>query len=103
MAVTRHVNAQTVGTMYAELVRDDPAVRGIYVLPTEDWIEVWILTEQIEFDDEERFYGVGVTIQQHVPDTYVMIRLANPRHFPPEYDLVRDVIPSGAVPALLPA
>ena len=50
-----------------------------------------------EIDDEERFYGAGVTIQVEVPDTYVMIRLANPRHFSPRYDLKANVIPSVAI------
>jgi hypothetical protein len=103
MAVTRHVDAQTIGSMYAELVRDDPAVRGIYVREDSDLIELWVLTTYIEIGEEEHFYGAGVTLQTEVPDTYVMIRLANPRHFAPDYDLVKHVIPSRAIAIPLPA
>lgn len=97
MAVTRQVDAQTVGQMYANLVRDDPAVRGVYVLENADCVELWVLTRHIEIDDEERYYGAGVALQGEIPDTYVMIRLANPRHFSPGYDLKANVIPSGAI------
>lgn len=96
MAVTRQVDAQTIGRLYAESVRDLGFVRSIHVRETRDWLEVWVVTEPIDILDEEPLYEAGVRLWDRFPESGILIRVVNPDDFPTDYDMVRDVVPSQA-------
>jgi hypothetical protein len=93
MAVTRQVDAQTIGRLYAESVRDLGTVRSVHTRETSDWLEVWVVTEPIDILDEEPLYEAGVNLRHRFPESGILIRLANPREFPERYEMLRDVVP----------
>ena len=97
MAVTRQVDAQTVGQTFAEMTESDPEVRGIYVRPSGDSIDVWMLTSHPDYDAEDAVFETTVAIQRRFPDTPIHLHLVNPRHYTTGCDLVSEVIPSNAV------
>ena len=103
MAVTPEVDAKTIGRLYAERVRDNRAVQSVHVRETPDWLEVWVVTVPIDVVDEEPLFEAGVALRDLYPGARILIRLANPRHFPDDYDMVRDVVPSRAEAVSIPA
>lgn len=96
MAVTRQVDAQTIGRLYAESVRDLGTVRSVHVRETQDWLEVWVVTEPIDFPDEEPLFEAGVNLRYRYPDAGVLIHVVNPNDYPDQYDLVQRVVPRRA-------
>ncbi|HYI14934.1 MAG TPA: hypothetical protein VEX37_06065 [Thermomicrobiales bacterium] len=96
MAVTRQVDAQTIGRLYVESVRDLGTVRSVHVRETRDWLEVWVVTEPIDIQNEEPLYEAGVNLRHRFPDASILIRLANPSEFPERYEMLRDVVPMQA-------
>jgi len=96
MAVTRQVDAQTIGRLYAESIRDLGSVRSVHVRETRDWLEVWVVTEPIEMVDEEPLFEAGVMMEDRFPEAGILIRVANPKDYPEHYDMIRDVVPAQA-------
>ncbi len=96
MAIARHVDALTIGRLYEESVRELGVVLSVHVHETRDWLELWVVTELIEMMDEEPLYEAGVNLHDRFPKSGILIRLANPSHFPERYDMVRDVVPAQA-------
>ena len=97
MAVVRQVHARTVGQTFAEMTERDPDVHGIYVRPSRDSIDVWMLASHPDYDSEDVVFETTVAIQRRFPDTPIHLHLVNPRHYPTGCDLEDDVIPSNAV------
>ncbi len=96
MAVTRQVDAQTIGRHYAEIVRDLGFVRSVHVHETRDWLEVWVVTEPIDMLEEEPLYEAGGDLWDRFPEAGILVRVLNPADFPAHYDVTRDVLPSKA-------
>ena len=96
MAVTRQVDAQTIGKTFAESVRDLGFVRSVHVRETPDWLEVWVVTEPIDILDEEPLYEAGVNLRRRFPGAGVLIHVVNPNDYPDRYDLVQHVVPTRA-------
>jgi hypothetical protein len=96
MAVTRQVDAQTIGRLYAESVGDLGIVRSVHVCETRDWLEIWVVTEPIDFVDEELLYQAGVNLRHRHPDAGVLVQVVNPNDYPDHYDLVQRVVPTRA-------
>lgn len=69
MAVTRHVDARTVGQTFAEMTERDPDAHGIYVRPSGDSIDVWMLASHSDYDSGDAVFEMTVTIQRRFPDT----------------------------------
>lgn len=97
MAVTRQVDARTIGQTFAEMAEGDPEVHGIYVRPFGDSIDVWMLASHPDYDSEDAVFKTTVTVQRRFPDTHIHLHLVNPRHYPTVCDLENEVIPSNAV------
>lgn len=96
MAVTRQVDAQTIGRLYAESVRDLETVRSVHVRETRDWLEVWVVTEPIDILDEEPLFEAGVALEDRFPDSGILIHVVNPRDYPEHYDILGNVVPTQA-------
>jgi hypothetical protein len=90
-------DAQEIGRLLVETIRDDVAARCIYVQAGRDALEVWVLLEPIGVDAEDRFYEAGAALQRAFPDVVIRFHLVNPRLFAPDINLPGDVIPSGAI------
>jgi hypothetical protein len=97
MAVTRQVDARTVGQTFAEMTEGYPDVHGIYVRPSGDAIDVWMLASHSDYDSEDAVFETTVAIRRRFPDVPIHVYLVNPRHYPTGCDLENDVIPSNAI------
>lgn len=96
MAVTRQIDAQTIGKLYAESVRDLGLVRSVHVRETRDCLEIWVVTVAIDLLEEEPLYEAGVQLWDRYPEAGVLIHVVNPMDYPEGHDLVRNVVPSRA-------
>lgn len=96
MAVARHVDAQTIGRLFKESVRDLGIVRSVHVRETRDWLEVWVVTEPIDILGEEPLFEAGIVLEDRFPEAGILIRVVNPSDYPEHYDMIRDVVPSQA-------
>jgi hypothetical protein len=96
MAVTRQVDAQTIGRHYLESVRDLGMVRSVHVRETPDWLEIWVITDPIDFDDEDPLYEAGVKLWNEFPDASVLIHVVNPIDYPYDHDLIKQALPTQA-------
>jgi hypothetical protein len=63
---------------------------------TRDWLEIWVVTEPIDFADEELLYQAGVNLRHRHPDAGVLVQVVNPNDYPDHYDLVQRVVPTRA-------
>lgn len=96
MAVIRKVDAQTIGRLFVESVRDLGFVRSVHVRETRDWLEVWVVTDPIEPDDERPLFEAGVRMWGRFPEAGVLVQVVNPLDYPEGHNLVRDVVPAQA-------
>jgi hypothetical protein len=97
MAVTRQVDAQTIGQMYVEMAASDPDVHGIYARSLGDAIDIWMVATHPDYDAEDAVFETTVAIQRRFPDVHIHLHLVNPRLYPSVSDLETDVIPSNAI------
>lgn len=98
MAISQQATAQDVGRRFAEEVRQDPAVQGVWARAVRDYIELWVLTDPIDAETERRLYALDAPLQRWFPTTYIYFYLVNPRLFDENTKLIGDVIPSQAEP-----
>ena len=96
MAVTRQVDAQMIGRLYAESVHDLSFVRSVHVRETRNWLEVWVVTEPIDILDEEPLFEAGVNLRHRFPDAGIQVHVVNPEDYPDHYDLIQHVVPTQA-------
>jgi hypothetical protein len=83
-AAARHAKAVEVGRAFAEIVRDNPVVRELWVTADteEPGIHLWLITDPLDWEAEGHFYGSpSDEIEDCFPSEYVWVHVMNPRHF----------------------
>jgi hypothetical protein len=94
MAVTDRATLAEIGKTYAEAVRAEPAARQLWVDSHRDYFELWLVTEPIDTDVEDRLYEAELVLHDRFPEAYIRFHILNPRHFDPFEPA--DLIPPGA-------
>ena len=94
MALSRPLPAHDVGASFADLVRDDVTVLRLWVRPSQDCLELWVLTSPIDAGGERRIHASFVELLERIPDVNVRIIVLNPTFFD-EPDLA-TLVPFGA-------
>jgi len=99
MAATRVLDARTVGTRFAELVKGDPDVRELWVSNVCGHAKLYVVTRPLGVEEGSRFYRALIALRDHL-GTYVDIRVLDSSNFVDEEDL-RLEIPRDAAPISL--
>lgn len=94
MAVGITATAREMGRRYAEWLRAEHVVRGLWISTRRECVEFWLLTEPIDAEAERHLYAIGAQLYEAFPEAMVRIHLLNPRLFEPG-DLT-DLLPVGA-------
>jgi hypothetical protein len=104
MVVDRKPTVESLGKSYAALVRDDEAVRELWVTEDNDGFIVSILVDEIDADHERRLYRPASEVQRQFPDALFEVHVNNPRVYPGlTFDEYRStVLPHGARRIALP-
>jgi len=68
-------------------------IRELWALQSDRALELWLLTEDIEPDNERRMFQVGVDVMAEHPGVDIDFHVLNPRFYVPGTDL----------PAMIPA
>lgn len=97
VATTRHVTALDVGERIADEIGHLPFIRGVWTHDLTDRTDVWIVTDNIQPDDELAVYGLP--LHEWFSEAPVRLIVVNPRDYEPGTDLLRDVVPSSAARA----
>jgi hypothetical protein len=82
-AASRHARAVEVGRAFAEIVRDEPVVRELWVTADteEPGIHLWLITDALDWEAEEHFYGKpSDLIEGRFPTEYLWVHVMNPLH-----------------------
>jgi hypothetical protein len=72
----RHARAVEVGRAFAEIVRDDPVVRELWVTADteEPGIYLWLYTDPIDIDVEDDLQGLPMDrLDERFPREYVLL------------------------------
>jgi hypothetical protein len=83
-AASRHARAVEVGRAFAEIVRDEPAVRELWVTADteEPGIHLWLITDPLDWEAEGSFHGApSDAIEERFPGEYVWVHVRNPLNF----------------------
>ncbi len=67
--------ADNVGRIFAEAVRDERAVREIWVSDDRDHVNVWLYTEPITREQELHLYGLEDVIYDHFEAADVQVHI----------------------------
>jgi hypothetical protein len=97
------VAAADIGRAFAELVKGDSAISSIWVRQHRDVCEVWVLTAEIDADQERGLYAASGTLHDIFPNALMRFHLINPLHYePPIEEAVHEVLPQDADPVPFP-
>ncbi len=77
MVVDRKPTVESLGKVYADLVRDDESVRELWVSADSEGFIVSILTDEIDADHERRLYALASGVQQRFPDALFEVHVRN--------------------------
>jgi len=81
VAAARHARAVEIGRAFAEIIRDEPAVRELWVTAdTEELgIHLWLITDPLDWDEQKYFYGSpSDQIEDRFPRDGVWVHVLNP-------------------------
>lgn len=98
MFTTRTVTASDAGEHFADLVRENPDVRRLWVSKGVNGFELHVLTGPVHPEAERLLYGLGPELRQRCPTAVINILLINPVRWDAESEavLLREALPSGA-------
>ena len=82
MALATTALAQEIGRALVELLRDAPAAQRLWVRPTGDTVDVWVLTAPLDVHQERAFYDVIPLLHDRFADAAFRFHAINPRDFP---------------------
>jgi hypothetical protein len=96
------VAAGDIGRTFAEIVEHDPAVRAIWVREHRGVCEIWLLTTDIDPEQERGLFAASRILHQQYPDALIQVHLMNPRNYAvaTTSELVEDVLPQGMSPII---
>ena len=99
MAISRKqdaapVDAHELAAAFAELIGHEPSVLRVWMSSHRGVVGFWLLTPEIESDEERRLYRFSGDLQDRFPEALFHLHLLNPRYYE-SFDL--DVlVPRGA-------
>jgi hypothetical protein len=76
LAAARHARAVEVGRAFAEIIRDEPFVRELWVTADteEPGIYLWLITDPIDMDTERDLQGTPMDLlDERFPREYVLL------------------------------
>ena len=82
-AAARHARAVEIGRVFAEIVRDEPSVRALWVTADTEEIgmHLWLITDPLDWEAQEHFYGApSEQIEDRFPQDGVWVHVLNPRN-----------------------
>jgi len=86
MMVTRtSVDIEAIARRFDVAMHGVAGVRELWVLQSDDTLELWLLTDDIVPDDERRLYQIGVDLMVEHPG--MDFHILNPRFFVPGTNL----------------
>lgn len=94
MTVANPSAALRMGRCLAELVRAEPGARRLWASSHRDYVELWVLTADVDAEAERRLHELGIRTQEAFPDGNLRIRLINPRFYEGRDPV--ELIPAGA-------
>ena len=100
MVVQQPVDAATVGCKLAELIRDAPGVKDLWLHTHPDRVDAYLIVDAIDVDAELRLLEATDALYDAFSNPRVDMFVLNPLNFIEGTDL-RDEIPSGAQQVLL--
>jgi hypothetical protein len=75
-AAARHARAVEVGRAFADIIRDDPVVRELWVTADteEPGIYLWLITDLIDMDAEYTLFGAPMDLlADRFPGEYILL------------------------------
>lgn len=84
VAVARHARAVEIGRAFAEIVRDKPFVRELWVTADteEPGIHLWLITDPLDWERHRGFHGTpSDLIEDQFPTDYIWVHVMNPVNF----------------------
>jgi len=94
-------DAHALAAALAELVKHEPTVLRMWVSSHRGVTSLWLLTPEIESDDERRLYWLTGDLQDRFPSALFHFHLLNPRYYE-EFEL-DWLLPQGAKEIVLRA
>src|SRR4051794_31143015 len=88
----RHARAVEVGRAFAEIIRDEPVVRELWVTADteEPGIHLWLITDPLDLETEEQFHGTpSDLIDARFPREYIWLHPIHSRTFSGDLHQVR--------------
>jgi hypothetical protein len=95
MVARQTTDAQTLARRYAELVRDDPAVRELWISSRCGVPELWLIADDLEDEHELSLYGLVSVLYDEFADARLYLHVVSPKNYLPGIDL-RSTLPRDA-------
>ena len=90
----RPADAHELAAALAEMVRDEPSVLRMWVSSHRGVASLWLLTEDMESQDELRLYGLAGDLQDRFPYALFHLHLLSPQYY--EWFDLDMLLPQGA-------
>lgn len=88
------VDVHELAAALAEMVRHEPSVLRMWVSSHRGVVSFWLLTPEIEAEEERHLYGLSGDLQDRFPDAFFHVHLINPRYY--EWFDLDMLLPQGA-------
>ena len=95
MAVQPAIDARTLGLRYAEEIAGERGVEELWVYQHPDTVEMWLITDDLDFDAQSRFDEALIGLYDAFPSARVRFHLWSPQRFDEGYDF-RSLVRRGA-------
>lgn len=93
MAISTNATAEQIGQVFASDVAERPSGAEIWVLPGETGVHLWLLTREIDAEEERNLYRRLGVLDTQFGDGDFQRHILKPSSYSIE---LRDVLPSGA-------
>ena len=94
MAITTNTVAEQMGRAVADEVAERPSVSEIWVSPGPDWVHIYLLTSEIERDEEMSLYRPASILDTMFPDVMFQLHVMKPSNWRVP---LREALPPDAI------
>ena len=101
MAVEQVASAEVIGRRFAELIRGDMAVQGLWARDHGATVDLWLLIDRLDLPDAHRYYELAAALSDEFARPSIDFHLLNPQLAAEDWNL-RCEVPRGAVAIALP-
>src|SRR5690554_4699486 len=81
MIVDRQPTVESIGKIFADAVRDDEAVREVWVAEDCEGFIISVFTDEIDIPHELQIYGHDMDVHKQFPDALFEVHVNNPRNY----------------------